>query len=239
MKVSSSYRSTTSVYSATTSRDSDSGSTQQTQGSDTNIGVYTGSLGSDKDDGIAATLGGGAIAVGEDTAAIGSIAGKVYDVGTAAIAEGSATFTASSEASDGELTYASASTYGEASAADTLVTVTSTRSESTRTSDESRSTETSTTNLLAVDLNLSSASDGSGTNAEWSGSGSGQQSHPSGEDVSSSGGYTIDGLDGNVAIIEIDVTAYGDDTLVLVDASALTFEDGLSVIDGYAWFGVG
>jgi hypothetical protein len=240
MKVSSSYSSTTSIYTASTSTDSDGGSTHQTQSSDTTIGVYSGSLGSESDDGTVAVLGGEATAAGEDTTAIGTIQGKVSDVGTAVIAEGSATFSASSETSGGEPAYASASTYGEASAADTLVTVTSTTSESLQTPDESKWTETSTTNLMAVDLNLSDTSDSPEAVNEPSGSSSDQQSDSPNEDASApSEDFTYNGLDGNLAIIEIDATAYGDDSLVFVDASALTIEDGLSAVNGYAWFGVG
>ena len=240
MKVSSSYRSTTSVSSVTNSTDSTGGSKLQTQSNDTSIGIQTGSLDPESGDGTIAILGGEAIAVGEDTAAIGTIEGKITDVGTAVIAEGSASFTAAGQASGGDLAYASASTYGEASPADTLVTVTSTTSEVLQTSDKSTWTETSTTNLLAVDLDLSNTSGGSEAADGSDDSGSDQQSGSfEADEPPPSDELTSEGLDGNLAIIEIDATAYADDTLVVIDASALAIEDELSVIGGYAWFGVG
>jgi hypothetical protein len=185
-------------------------------------------------------LGGEAIAVGEDTAAIGTIEGEIADVGTAVIAQGSASFTATGQASGGDLAYASASTYGEASPADTLVNITSTTSETLQTSDKSTWTETSTTNLLAVDLDLSNTSGGSDAANGTDDSDSDQQSGSlDADEPTPSDESTSDGLDGNLAAIEIDATAYADDTLVLVDASALAIEDELSVIGGYVWFGVG
>jgi hypothetical protein len=240
MKVNSSYRSTTSVSSATNSTDSTGSSTLQTQSNDTSIGIQTGSLGSESGDGTIAILGGEAIAVGEDTAAIGTIEGEITDVGTAVITQGSASFTATGQASGGDLVYASASTYGEASPADTLVNVTSTTSETLQTSDKSTWTETSTTNLLAVDLDLSNTSGGSDATNGTDDSGSDEQfGSPDAGEITQSDERTSDGLDGNLAVIEIDAAAYADDTLVLVDASALAIEDELSVIGGYVWFGVG
>jgi hypothetical protein len=240
MKVRSSYRSTTSVSSVTNSTDLTGGSTLQTQNDDTSIGIQTGSLDPESGDGTIAILGGEAIAVGEDTAAIGTIEGEITDVGTAVIAQGSASFAATGQASGGDLAYASASTYGEASPADTLVTVTSTTSETLQTSDTSTWTETSTTNLLAVDLDLSNTSGGSDATDGTDDSGSDQQSGSlDADEPPPSDERNSDSLDGNLAIIEIDATAYADDTLVLVDASALAIEDELSVIGGYVWFGVG
>lgn len=240
MKVSSSYQSTTSVASTTSSTDPTGDSIVRTQSNDTTIGIQTGSLGWDSDDGTVAVLGGEAIAVGDDTSAIGTIEGEVTDAGTADIAEGSASFTATGEASDGELAYASASTYGEASPSDTLVTVTSASSETVQTSDKSTWTETSTTNLLAVDLDLSNASGGSGVSSGSIDSDPDEQSNVvEADDLDPSDSSSSVDLDGNLAIIEIDATAYGDESLVLVEASALTIENELSMIGGYAWFGVG
>ncbi|KLK93418.1 hypothetical protein AA309_08800 [Microvirga vignae] len=240
MKVSSSYQSTTSVSSVTNSTDPAGDSIVRTQSNDTTIGIQTGSLGTDSDDGTVAVLGGEAIAVGDDTSAIGTIEGEVTDTGTAVIAEGSASFTATGEASDGELAYASASTYGEASPSDTLVTVTSASSETVQTSDKSTWTETSTTDLLVVDFDLSNASGDSDVSSGSLDGGSDEQSNVvEADEPSLSDASTSVDLDGNLAVIEIDATAYGDESLVLVDASALTIEDELSVIGGYAWFGVG
>jgi hypothetical protein len=240
MKVSSSYRSTTSTSSVTTSSDPNGDSTTHTQTNDTTIGVQVGSWGTQDGDGMAATLGGDATAVGDDTLAVGTIQGNIVDAGTAVIAEGSASFTAGTETSGGDLAYASASTYGESSPADTLVIVTSTSSESLQTPDTSKWTETSKTDLLAIDLTLSNASDTSDGFNVSTGGGSDQQS----SFLEGSGSIAPDDalpsdLDGNLAMIVVDATAYADDSLVLVDASALTIENELSVISGYAWFGVG
>jgi hypothetical protein len=241
MQVKSSFNSTHSVSSVTSSADGTAGeSAVQTQNGETTIAIQTGSPGADDDDGMVASLGGEAIAVGDDTAAIGTIEGQINDTGTATIAEGSASFTASGESSGGDPAYASATTHGAVSSADTIVTVTSRSSETLQTNEGSEWTETSTIDLLAVDFNLSNASPASASTGEQTGAGSDQQSdtleidEPIPLDDFASGD-----LDGNFALIVVDVTAHGDDTLALVEVSALTVEDELSVISGYALFGIG
>lgn len=240
MQVNSSLSSLYTYSSYTETESPEGGTTLQTQTEETSIDIETGSPDSEPEDGLAMVLGGEATAVGQDTAAIGTIEGQVADVGTGLVAEGSATFTASGETSDAEPAYAFADSYGAVTEADTVVAVNSKSSESIQSETGSTWTETSTTELLAVELDLSGSEDPSIAIDTTSQQEPEEQAGVSDEEPTwQPDDVSTDTLDGNLALIIVDVQASADDSLVLVDASALTIEDQLSVISGSALLAVG
>jgi hypothetical protein len=235
MQVSSSL-SSRHLLSTTTGETSPYGDTTvRSQSEETVISIESGSSDSDAG-GMAILLGGEATAVGEDTVAIGTIEGQIADVGTGIIGEGSATFAAAGQTSDDAIAFAFADSYAAGTESDTVVLVTSKRTETVQSTNGSAWTEVAEAEILAVDLELSSSiadTDlGIITTAEPAPFGDVDTSTMQSDEIGS------DGIDGNVAMIVIDVQAYADDSLVVVDASALTV-DNLSIVTGSALFGVG
>jgi hypothetical protein len=181
----------------------------------------------DGSDSLAAGYGGEAVAVGDDTLAAGSVSASMVDEGNITTVSGTATAVAASEDSDGAA-FASADTFAQASGAD-FVLVTNRETDSTEASGTGTvAISTSTTTLTAYDLQLS---DGGG--ATSSGSGSPDAPAEANDQPGSSTASTTDGggvdLEGNIATVEFDAEAIGDDSFVTVDAFALTVEGELSV----------
>jgi hypothetical protein len=231
-------RSSSNTFSSYTASETPTGETaQHTNTEETIIGIETESPDGEAD-GMAMVLGGEATAVGEDTVAIGSIEGQVADTGSGLIGEGSASFSASGEASGDGLAYAYADSYGAASDADTIVTVSTKSAETLQTGSQSTWTEASTTELLAVEIETPSTSSDLGTTGEAQPQGSISPSDTTGESSLESDDL-VDGLDGNLAIIVVEAEAVADDSFVLIDAFALSVDDQLSVVSGTAWLGVG
>jgi hypothetical protein len=225
-----------STYTAQTSPEE--GTTVAIQSQETVIAIESGTPESDAPDGMAVLLGGEATAVGENTTAVGIIEGQIADVGGAQIAEGSATFAASGQTSNDAPAYAFAESYVAISEADTTVLITSKTSETLQSADGSSWAETSTTEFLGIEVDLLTSSSLSAAGGPEEGPEE-QWLSPDADSTMQSDEIASAPVDGNLAVIIVDVQAYAEDTLVLVDVFALVIEDELSVVSGSALFGVG
>ncbi len=241
MRMNSSITNSTSYSSFTSSMDSPTGGTTlHTQSLDTAVTIETSSSESDNQDGTVTLLGGEATAIGDHTAAIGMMEGQVTDFGGATLTEGSSSFVASSESSGDDTAYAYADSYAETSQANTLVTITSEGSETFQSTDYNTWTESSRTDLLALEIDASHlATDPGTTNVPESEENDEEPDGSTADDHPQQNDNQDDQIDGNLAMLTVDVVAYADDTVVFVDASALVIDDELSTISGSALFGVG
>lgn len=184
----------------------------------------------DDSDGLAATLGGEAVALGEDTLTTGSVSAEMDAEGAVTTLNGTADMLAASEAPEGDTAQALTDSFAEVSdGAEFVFTYNVETDSGQQTQTGSAATSTSTTGVTAYNLELSIGGDdisGDGTATETDPpattvSGDGTGSSPSGDDTDS-------GLDGNIATVEFDATAFGEDTFVSADAFALAVEDELS-----------
>lgn len=200
----------------------------------------------DDSDGLAAEVGGSAIAVGDDTYAGGSIYGELSDNGAVTSVDLSTTMVAASE--DSETADAWTDTFaGVSDGTEVLFSSTVNTQNSELDATGSTATSTSTTNLSAYDIQLEPESTTTVPAAEEEFSGTIEQleSAPApadGEDVGDIGSnWDIADdwdIDGSIAVMEFEALAIGDDTLVSVDASVLAIEDELSVAEGFVVLGV-
>jgi hypothetical protein len=163
-------------------------------------------------DGMAIVVGGDAAAIGEDTFASVDATSRLTDFGQVTLANGDVTATAIAESPDGETAFATVDTYVETSGADVVLVKTSTTSYEQNVI----SYASSETNLKAIDVeNLDSE-----TKVILVDTSRIDQGHGTAD-------VTTD-LDGNVATATFDAQASAGNSLVTVDAAALTVEDELS-----------
>jgi hypothetical protein len=176
----------------------------------------------DGSDGLAGILGGEALAVGEDTFTFGSITAEADGEGYISEIDGSVTMTAAAEASGDDMLYVSADTFAATSSGtEATFTYTKDSSSTSQTTTGSMATVSSTTTLSAFNIESSTTDTNSST-----------QTGPTDTD------FTFDvveetDLDGNLAILEFDAQAYGDETYVAADGFVLAVEDELSLSAGY------
>jgi hypothetical protein len=176
----------------------------------------------DGSDGLAGTLGGEAVAVGDDTFTFGSITAEAGGGGYVSGLNGSATMTASGEASGDDTLFVSAETFaGTSDGTEASFTFTADTSSTSQDTTGSTATVSSTTTLSAINIETNT----SGTS-------------PSGSTGSTDTDWTFDvagetDLDGNVAVLEFDAQAFGDETYVAADGFVLAIEDRLSMSAGY------
>lgn len=178
----------------------------------------------DDSDGLAAELGGVAIATGEDTLTAGSISAAMVDEGDMISLNGAATLVAASESSGGTAS-ALADTSANVGGAEFLFTHTQDTDSNEQSVSGSTAIATSTTTIVAYDIDSSPTGAASYDNSV---------SNEEPESTSTPTPVQDNGdLDGNIAAIEFDAVAVGDDTLVSVDAFALAIDDSLSVSEGF------
>lgn len=192
----------------------------------------------DDSDGLAAAVGGEASALGDDTLAAGSISAAMIDDGSVTSVDLSATMEAVSE--DDESAFAWADTFaGVSDGAEVIVGYTVENDSSHQSSTGSTAISTSTTNVTAYDIHP----DTEGDAASQTDSASGDDAPlTDGQQESRSGSIEDDAsldLDGNIALLEVDAVAVGDDSFVGVDAYLFAIEDELSISGADVELGVG
>jgi hypothetical protein len=185
----------------------------------------------DDSHGLHATLGGEAAALGTNTLTAGNLSGTLIDGPSATSAELSASMVAASQSPTGT-TLALAETYADIHGSPEVLVGASIQSASSVQGPTGNSSiATSTTDLMAYDIHPSTAGGGpvSGTDA-----------------IVESDPLTVFdyahanlNIDGNVALIQFDAVAVGENTLVNVDAFVLALEDELSVSSGLIDLAIG
>jgi hypothetical protein len=231
----------TSSYESTTSSTKEAGTTYLMSSGDqssllsTSVSTTAQTSTPDNSDGLATSLGGEAIAVGEDTLAVGSISGTLVDGASATTLDGSATMVAASESSGGETAFTDAYTFAEISDGAEFVLVINQETDiSQQSASGNTSTSTSSTTIAAYDLQAIST----GTKdpvlqaPEAMNGDDGATAEPMASSPADECDGTLD-LDGNIAVIDFNGLAVGEDTFVSVDAFALAIEDELSLISGF------
>jgi hypothetical protein len=215
------------TYSFSTISGTNSGvtNTSSTGSSSSSTGVTTivQTSSPDDSDGMSASLGGSAVALGTDTLTAGSLSGTLVDGGSATTADLSASMVGASQSPSGTAFASAETSAGVLVGPDVLIGVTVNSASSTQNAAGSSAIATSTTKLAAIDIHAPTS--GGGTE----------------NDLSAPVGYAqadLD-LDGNIALIEFDAIAVGDDTFVGVDAFVLAVEDELSLSGGLAELAVG
>jgi len=163
-------------------------------------------------------LGGEATAIGENTLATATADSTIADKGAVTKAKGTITATATAQAGGEDLTYAAAYTYAEIEGADQFKTKTNTHYTTSENEGQTIVTETSVTKFHAMaketgeDVKIPkqpTVQDNTDDAASWDAGGS---------------------IDGNVAAVDVDAQAYGENSYVSVDASLLAFEDQMSTV---------
>jgi hypothetical protein len=173
---------------------------------------------SDGGDGLSASAGVDALALGDDTFAAGSISGVIVEGETSTQADVEASAVAVGEASDGDAAALAGSYAVVSNGPEVVVTTTITTLNSQQDANGSAAVSTSTSNVVAYDVHTSTGNDVPGLAEDEAGRNPSWPTDPDAWD-----------LDGNLALIEIDAAAIADDSLVVVEAFALTIEDELSI----------
>jgi hypothetical protein len=199
--------------------------TTSTGSSSSSTGVTTIVQTSSPDDsqGMSAVLGGEALAGGTNTLTAGNLSGTLIDGGSATSAQLSASMVAASQSPTGTAVAAAGTFAGVSSGTEVLVGATIQSASSNQTPTGSVATATSTTNLAAYDIHPSTGgSTGVGTDAV----GENDPNDPfAGADYAQA---SVD-IEGNIALIEFNALAVGDDTFASVDAFVLAVDDQLSI----------
>ena len=226
------YSTTSTSYSSSTQSGTSTGVAVGTSTNDESesyslaVDMTTQTSSSDDSDGLAAVVGGSAAAIGDDTLTMGAISGELIDNGAVTSADLSATMVAASE--DGESATALTDTYAYVSdGTEVLFSYTVNTQSSTQTPTGSTATSTSTTDLVAYDINTGSATTDPAIGGGSSDTSGQTESSPTPSDVESDSS-----LEGNVAYMEFDALAAGEDTFVSLDAYTLAVEDEISISDG-------
>jgi peptidoglycan DL-endopeptidase CwlO len=170
----------------------------------------------DSSDGLAASLG-------DDTLATGSVSAVMADEGDIATLDSTVTMAAASEAADGETAFASADSFTDVTGAE--MTFSYTR-DSQLSGSGSTAIATSTTTTTAYSIQVSTSGTSAPSEDNSLEGAAADQAEPDTSLTDADGSVN---LDGNVAYLEFSALAIGDDSLVVVDAFALTIEDELSI----------
>jgi hypothetical protein len=147
-------------------------------------------------------------------------------LGAVTIVKGAATFSATSESADGTQAFATANSFADISGADNVVTKTKTSSYPDLDGGDSTWSETSTTHVIAIDIEGITLPK---TLNVLEGKAYSLTSTP--PDKASNQHFDPPDLDGNVAMVDMDVQVVGDDTYASVDTSVLAVEDTLSTVN--------
>ncbi|MGE3481415.1 MAG: hypothetical protein AB7K73_08415 [Gammaproteobacteria bacterium] len=166
--------------------------------------------------------------MGDDTLTMADVSATMVASDGVTAASGSVTTLAAGQTFGGTSASATANTYATTSGGTVSVSTTHTSSTITQTTTASAAVATSTSTVAAADVDPSNvtsydAADGASVPTDYS--------FDTGSFIPSS---DIDlYLDGNVATVDFNVLAIGDDSLVLVDAFAFTIDDQLSLSSIY------
>lgn len=223
MSYSSSYESSLSSSTGTTTV-VETTTEEETSSSSLSVEMSTQATSPDDSDGLAAALGGEAIAIGEDTLTVGTVSAEMDATGAITTLDGEVDMLAASESPEDPAVAITDSFADVSDGADFVYTATVTSSSTEQTSTGSTATSSSTTDITAYDLDLSSGEGSSGGD----GVADSDIAETGDQEASTSTADLDEDLEGNVAVIEFDATAFGDDTYVSVDAFALAIEDELS-----------
>ena len=219
-------------------------------GTTTSTSDYTSSMGvslpmeEETGGGTAIAVGGEAFAVGEETIATGDIDLEIVDMGATTVSSGSSTFKASSQSEGADTAYASADTMVAVSPGDKTIAWNIELSSTYQSDTESQWNAGSTTGAVAIyqdepqtgATSSGSTSDAAVSNVDESSQDTG---NPGSLDVQLDDTQVLWDLDaGNIATLDVDAIAYGEDSFLSVDASILTVEDHLSTVSGLAIGGV-
>lgn len=175
------------------------------------------------DTSITATFGGEASAFGDNTSAAGLMLGKAVDVGLVSYAIGTCTFTASATAAGDETATAITNSFADVTGAD-FVIMFSQHGSTPLTPGADRSYSTSTTSFLAVDLEFWDSARGPvQIEFDWE---TGRLRIPAAPD-------------GDVAVLDDLLQAFGEDTFTQLDAQVLSIEDTMSSVTAVGTLAVG
>jgi hypothetical protein len=238
MAYSSTYSSPTSS-STSTSTATNTSTGNETSSSSLAVEMTVQSTTSDGSDGLSAALGGEATALGEDTLTVGSVSAEMEDGDAVTTLDGTATMVAASKDPDGGA-LALTDTFADVSdSAEFVFVVNVETSNSEQNEDGSTATSTSTIGVTAYNLEPTAAGSSIDTTAEPVSDDEVPEASDSLEDVSSSSSDADWDIEGNIAVVEVDASATGDDTFVSVDAFALAIEDELSLSAAVVELGTG
>jgi hypothetical protein len=194
--------------------------------------------------GTAIAVGGEAFAVGEETIATGDIDLEIVDMGATTVSSGSSTFKASSQSEGADTAYASADTMVAVSPGGKTIAWNIESSSTYQSDTESQWDASSITGAVAIHqdepqtgaTSSNSTSDAAVSNVDESPQDTG---NPGSLDFQLDDTQVLWDLDaGNIATLDVDAIAYGEDSFLSVDASILTVEDHLSTVSGLAIGGV-
>jgi hypothetical protein len=175
----------------------------------------------DGSDGMAASLGGTAAAGATDTLTTGSLSGTLADGGSATTAGLSASMLAAGQSPSGTAFALAATSAGVEGGPEVVVGATVNSANSTQGPTGSSAVATSTTNLAAVDIHAPTTGEDGGVGA----------AHDAFTPTSYAQANLDLDLDGNIALIQFDAIAIGDNTVVEVNATVLAAEGELSLSD--------
>jgi hypothetical protein len=191
--------------------------------------------------GLVVTFGGEATAVGTETLAEGDLFSRVVDRGHVTTAYGTAEFTATAQAAEGETAFASADTFFDFAGADFVMVFETTSSSQKEKGGQTIATETATLQFVAIDIENWDSPKGpvvveatSASQLQRGLDGWGCWGRGNGW----SGWCKPAELEGNVATLNVDSEAAGTNTLADADVSLLTVEDQLSTAAGIVTTGV-
>ncbi|UEM24587.1 hypothetical protein JL100_030710 (plasmid) [Skermanella mucosa] len=191
-------------------------------------------------------LTGEAFAIGEQTIAEGDIDLEITDLGTTTVASGTSSFSATSQSGSDNTAYASAETSAAISPGGKTVAWSLETSNTAQSEGESEWSVSSTTGSLVVyDSSPGTGTDSSSLGTSTGGGTADTQASAGTPDSPESGNAAIDPLSawefdmGNIAVLDIDASAYGQDTYISVDGSILTVENQLSTVSALVIGGVG
>ena len=175
----------------------------------------------DSSGGLYGGLGGDAVASGEDTLTSADLAASMVDEGTVTTLDAAVTAVAVGQSS-GELTaFANASTFATVGGAEYAVSRTQSTGGTSLNDEGSIAYDISTTTIRAYDVPAYNATYDSTVEASPSSPTEHNEAAPLPDEET--------GFDGNIALIDFNVVVLGDDTLLLVDAFAISLEDELSI----------
>ncbi|SDD64614.1 hypothetical protein SAMN04487779_1010177 [Belnapia rosea] len=200
--------------------------------------VETGSVSSESS-GMVAEVSGEATAVGNDTYASADVTAQASSTDSSSEAYVSTSMVAAGETSDG-VAYASTSAYSDIYGdADYALSFDFKESSTTQTADGATASSVSVVEDYALDIKqIDSSPDQGWDSAEISPSGAADSvSQPELDLDCGCGDIDLD-LDGNIALANIDAVAFGDDSLVEVDASVFVIEDEFSSVTVTSLIGV-
>jgi hypothetical protein len=181
---------------------------------------------------MTAMIGGEGTAVGDDTLVDANIFSRLIDLGSMTIGFGTAVFNSAAVSDDGSI-FASANTFADVSGADLVFIFNKTTSADGSSSDLSYATAYSTTTYIAIDFEDFDFAEGQLTFNFYDAYGYLEGG------CGKCNGSNVPSLDGNVAVLDADLQALGENTLVDLLASILTVEDQLSTITAMGISAVG